>query len=172
MINFTRVRGFVFGSALLSVVSLSYTRPVQASSTFPPELQKALEKRFSGTAFCVPVCTACHTIMTGGATNLNPFGKNMLLNGLFSPETVDPALNKLLDAKLDSDGDGKTDNDELKMLDAPGGPGAFCSDLTYGCGARIASAPPPIDKVGLFSAGLVGLGLIFLRRGRRHRANH
>jgi hypothetical protein len=60
----------------------------------------------------------------------------------------------------------------LKMLDAPGGPGAFCSDLTYGCGARIASAPPPIDKVGLFSAGLVGLGLIFLRRGRRHRANH
>jgi hypothetical protein len=152
---------------MLSLVSLGYARPVHASSTFPPELQKALEKRFAGTSYCVPVCTACHTIMTGGAENLNSFGTNMLLNGLVSPATVDPALNKLLDKGLDSDKDGKTDNEELKNLDAPGGPGAFCSDLTYGCGARIASAPPPLDKVGLFSAGLVVLGLTLLRRRRR-----
>ena len=167
MTDFTRIRGFIFGSAMLSLVSLGYTRPVQASPTFPPELQKALEKRFPGTSYCVPVCTVCHTVMTGGAANLNGFGINMLANGLISPATVDPALNKVLDKMLDSDGDGRTDNDELKDFDAPGGPGAFCSDLTYGCGARIASAPPPIDKVGLFSAGLVVLGLTLLRRRRR-----
>lgn len=168
MTDFTRVRGIVFASALLSLVSMGYARPARAETTFPPALQKALEKRFPGTAYCVPSCLACHTVLTGGATNLNSFGLNMLKNGLAGdPARVEPALNKLLDAKLDSDGDGTSDEDELKALSAPGGPGDFCPDITYGCGARIAPAQPPVDKVGLFSAGLVVLGLAFLRRRRR-----
>ena len=172
MTHSTKIRGFIFGSALLALASLGYPRPAHASSTFPAALRDALEKRFPGTTYCVPLCTACHTVTTGGPENYNVFGKNLHEKGLLlipNPALVDGAVNKLLDLNLDSDGDGKTDNDELKALESPSisGPGSFCTDLAYGCGARIASAPPPVDKVGLFSAGLVVLGLTFLRRRRR-----
>ena len=167
----TGTRGFIVGSALLALASLGYARPAQASPTFPAELQKVLEARFPGTSYCVPLCTACHTVTTGGPGNYNSFGLALVNNGLLVPSValVDTIVNKVLDMNLDSDGDGVTDNDELKALESPSipGPGSFCSDLTYGCGARIASAPPPIDKVGLFSAGLVVLGLTLLRRRRR-----
>lgn len=172
MKHFTKSRGFIFGSALIVLASLGYARTAEASSTFPAELQKVLEARFPGTTFCVPLCTACHTVTTGGPGNYNSFGMNLVSKGMvLTPvvATLGPGVNKLLDMKLDSDGDGITDNDELKALESPSiaGPGSFCTDLTYGCGARIASAPPPIDKVGLFSAGLVVLGLTLLRRRRR-----
>jgi hypothetical protein len=74
----------------------------------------------------------------------------------------------------DSDADGISDYDELKKLDSPsiplpGGIGEFCpaDAAMYGCFARVASAPPPVDRMGLFSAGLVVLGLAALRRRRR-----
>jgi hypothetical protein len=38
---------------------------------------------------------------------------------------------------------------------------------TYGCFARVAAAPPPADRLGLFSAGLVVLGLAAFRRIKR-----
>jgi MYXO-CTERM domain-containing protein len=166
MMHSIKSRGFFLGSALLVLSSIGYTSKVQASPSFPVQLQKALDARFPGTSYCVPLCTACHTVTTGGPGNYNPFGLNLLKNGLASDSTLPAALNKLLDQNLDSDGDGRTDNEELKTFDEPGGKGAFCTDLQYGCGARIAPAPPPADKVGLFSAGLVMLGLALLRRRR------
>ena len=79
-------------------------------------------------------------------------------------------------ASYDSDADGVSDYEELKKLDSPslaGGLGVheFCPEdpLAYGCGARIAPAPPPVDRLGLFSAGLVGLGLAAYRRTRRQK---
>jgi len=74
----------------------------------------------------------------------------------------------------DADSDGISDYDELARLDSPSLPGAegvaaFCpSDAaTYGCFARVAAAPPPADRVGLFAAGLAALGLAVLRRRKR-----
>jgi len=76
----------------------------------------------------------------------------------------------------DADGDGTSDYDELKVLDSPSlpgdnGVGQFCPSDTaqYGCFARVAGAPPPVDRLGLFSAGLVVVGLAFARRLRRKR---
>ncbi|MET0789888.1 MAG: hypothetical protein ABW061_00075 [Polyangiaceae bacterium] len=176
MMHSTKTRGFVFGAALLAFASLLCTRPAHASADFPAALQKALEKRFPGTTFCVPLCTACHNTTAGGPENYNVFGKVLRDNGLGGdiPTLVDPVLNAVLNMNLDSDGDGKTDAQELAALSSPSlaeprGVGEFCSDLTYGCGARIAAAPPPIDPIGLLSAGLVVLGLTVLRRQRRLR---
>lgn len=74
----------------------------------------------------------------------------------------------------DSDRDGISDYDELRALDSPSEPlprgvGEFCpADTTmYGCFARVAAAPPPTDRLGLFSAGLVVLGLAAARRLKR-----
>jgi len=72
----------------------------------------------------------------------------------------------------DSDGDGVSDYEELRGFDSPSiaftrGDSAFCPDIAYGCFARIAGAPPPVDRLGLFSAGLVVLGLAAFRRLKR-----
>ena len=72
----------------------------------------------------------------------------------------------------DSDRDGISDYEELKNFDSPSiagptGVAQFCPDIAYGCGARIAAAPPPVDRFGLFSAGLVVLGLAAARRLKR-----
>lgn len=76
----------------------------------------------------------------------------------------------------DADGDGISDYDELAVNDSPSIKGAegvdqFCpSDAAvYGCFARVASAPPPVDKFGLLSAGLVVFGLTVFRRLKRTR---
>lgn len=73
---------------------------------------------------------------------------------------------------FDSDRDGISDYTELQNFDSPSlklprGEKEFCSDITYGCFARVAAAPPPADRLGLFSAGLVVLGLAARRRSKR-----
>jgi len=74
----------------------------------------------------------------------------------------------------DADGDGISDYDELAKLDSPSisgaeGVGQFCpSDAAvYGCFARVAAAPPPADRLGLFSAGMVVFGFAVFRRLKR-----
>ena len=99
-------------------------------------------------------------------------------DGLSAAQTDFPDGNAAIPAgkrpSYDSDSDGVSDYDELKVLDSPsaalpGGVGEFCpSDVTmYGCFARVAAAPPPVDRLGLFSAGLVVLGLAAFRRLKR-----
>lgn len=72
----------------------------------------------------------------------------------------------------DSDGDGISDYEELRKLDSPSlklprGEKEFCPDILYGCGARVAAARPPVDRVSLLSAGLAVLGLAAFRRLKR-----
>jgi len=93
-------------------------------------------------------------------------------------ETVKPAFNALADAMppIDSDNDGFSDVEEIQAGNSPSvaypnGQGQFCPDIAYGCGARIAAAkPPPVDQLGLFSAGLVVFGFAAMRRQRKLRA--
>jgi hypothetical protein len=182
------IRVSVYGAALLvGLTVLGATRSAGASSRFPPLLQQALETHFPGQTFCVPQCTVCHQTNTGGFGTLNAFGLNLKafggLYGTVGPNT-DPnvALPNYFAAVAagktngDSDGDGISDEAELKALSSPAvpdtrGDGLVCPDIAYGCGARIAPAPPPVDRIGLFSAGFVILGLAAFRRFRRVRAS-
>ena len=98
------------------------------------------------------------------------------------PATV-PAVNTLFvdgttRPSFDADRDGISDYTELQHNDSPSVPGPagvgeFCpaDAATYGCFARVAAAPPPADRVGLFAAALAVLGLAaFRRRNRARRA--
>jgi hypothetical protein len=172
MMHSTKTRGIVFGSALLALASLGYTRPARASSSFPAALQAALQKKFPGAVPCVPLCNACHLTTLGGPGNYNQWGIHLLASGLTTadPGLIPAALDKELAMNLDVDNDGVTDANELAMGDSPAFAGAsLCpsDSVQYGCGARIAPAPPPVDRVGLFSAGVVVFGLALLRRRRR-----
>ena len=176
-------RSSVLGAALLvGLAMLAGTRGAQASSSFPPKLQQGLETEFPGQAFCVPQCTACHTTNVGGFGTLNSFGLNLRNFGGLAPVAGNPvtSLHAYFEAVAsgktngDSDGDGISDEAELKALSSPAvagtrGEGQLCPDIRYGCGARMASAPPPVDRLGLLSAGFALLGLTALRRrSRRH----
>jgi len=186
-----KARGSSLLSALLLGVSmLGSAHSAQASQSFPPLLQAALEKQFNQ-SFCVPLCTACHLTTAGGPGNINPFGFNLERYAglvLTVNATVAPAIQKWfatpppagapLNAmgEVDSDGDGIGDATELKNGDSPSVPaprgiGQFCTDLRYGCaGGRIAASPPPADRFGLLSAGLVLVGFaVMRRRGRAKR---
>lgn len=190
----TKTRVSVVSTALLvSFFTFGAVRTARASSDFPAALQKALQAQpqFAGTNFCVPLCTACHNTTKGGPGDVNSFGTNLEFKGGLPKFNADadakvllavtryfaatPGPNDLqtVDHKWDSDGDHVSDEQELKELSSPSlplprGEHEFCSDIAYGCGARIAhAAPPPVDRVGLFSAGLLVLGLTLFRRRLR-----
>jgi hypothetical protein len=178
-------RSLLSVAALLGLAAFSLARPVEAEPTFPPRLQAGLEKYFNQ-SFCVPQCIVCHQTNAGGGPT-TAFGTSMLIYGHLTPDTADPVVDKVKNyfdavaaAKTtggipngDSDGDGLSDEDELKAGDLPGvagpaGQNLMCADIKYGCaGGRIAAAPPPADTVALFSAGLVVVGFAAMRRRRR-----
>jgi len=172
-------------------IASSVASRAHASGTYPAELSKALERQFPGQSFCVPLCTACHNTTKGGPRDLNTFGEKLgLPKG--RPELVDPALDAYFRSTppdgvpqanthfvdgttrpfFDSDADGISDYTELQNYDSPSlalprGEKEFCPDVSYGCFARVAAAPPPADRFGLFSAALLVLGLTALRRHQR-----
>jgi hypothetical protein len=186
-----KARGSSLVSALLlGLVTVGLARTAEASPSYPGLLSTALSQTL-GQKFCVPLCTACHLTTIGGPGMMNSFGANLEKAGLL------PAIIKGGDAtvlssvqtwlgptppagapknalgQVDSDDDSIGDKTELLAGDSPSlpnprGQGQFCPDIKYGCaGGRIAAAPPPVDGVGLFSAGLVVVGFAAMRR--RHR---
>jgi hypothetical protein len=170
------LRGLGFGRPLAlsaCLIGLCAAQRAQASETYPPKVQEAMMKRLNA-SYCVPQCILCHLTNQGGIGTLNPFGKNLQRATVLlprRPDTVAQAFETYLStqANADSDMDGTSDVKELEIGDSPavaGVPGTnlICPDIRYGCGARIASAPPPVDHVGLFAAGLVVLGITLLRR--------
>ncbi len=186
MMNPTKTRISVFAAALLTGLSIiSAAGTAQASPTYPPFLQAALEKQLAITV-CVPQCTACHLTNLGGFGTLNVFGANLHkptasggggLQALGSQSDVEAAVTAYFTANPtgDSDKDMIIDSDEIKGGDSPAiagerGQDQFCPDIKYGCaGGRIAAAPARNDKPALFAAGLVviGLGAAMRRRARR-----
>jgi hypothetical protein len=191
MMHPSKTRASVVSAALLlGLATLGSPRTAQASPKFPASMQKALNTHFARTDFCVPLCTACHNTTKGGPLDLNKFGNNLWIYGPLpkGDENADakvaaaidhyfktpppPTVVGQINGKWDSDEDKRSDEDELAVFDSPSLPYAsgeneFCPDITYGCGARIAAAPPPVDRLGLFSAGLLVLGLAAVRRLKR-----
>jgi len=177
MMLITKAPRSVFRAAILlglGIASLGFARTAQASSDYPPVLAAVIAKKYPNAVKCVPLCTACHLTTAGGPEMMNSFGMSMESNGLNpgSPDTIEPAFDSLAAADPDSDGDGTHDIEEIiagnsPSVAFPAGQGEFCPDIKYGCGAHIAAAPPPpVDRVGLFSAGFVVLGFAVARRRR------
>jgi hypothetical protein len=178
MTHHIRAKVSVLSVALLvALASFGVARHAQAAPDYPPRLQSWLEGKFNK-PFCVPQCTVCHLNNLGGFGTLNVFGANLKKYGGLLGIPNDPNFASDIDkyfaavaagmANGDSDGNGVPDLTELDNLMSPAGPGQICPDIEYGCaGGRIASSPPPTDRFGLLSAGLVLAGFAVMRRRQR-----
>ena len=160
-----------FGAAA-ALLLLSPAR-AHAHSTFPTLIAANLDMP------CVPACTICHKDTLGGFGTVNePFGKAMQGAGLnFIEPTLGPALAKLEQEQIDSDGDGESDIAELREGRDPNGKIDLCGQAAlaarYGCGAHIATPPTQRDSsaaVGALLTALV-LGASLHRSARRKRSS-
>jgi len=201
MMREDKTRGSLAAALLVALATLGFAPSASALSSFPSALEKALSKQFPDVAFCVPSCAACHLTVRGGPGEINFFGANLenqpmpgnLIKGNNGDvdKKLDDAVTRYFAStpaaglataiahfpdgsrlSYDSDRDGISDYEELRVLDSPSlalprGEKEFCPDITYGCFARVAAAPPAADHLGLFSAGLVVLGLAAIRRLKR-----
>jgi hypothetical protein len=146
------------------LAALFMASPAGATPDFPQKLADATG------APCVPQCTICHTDSVGGkGTVTKPFGKSMVDAGLisFDNASVAKAVNELLQAGTDSDGDGIGDIAEIRDGDDPNSAtAAKACGPTYGCGARI-EPKGPIDVGSALAALATALGLVLGRRRTR-----
>jgi hypothetical protein len=101
-----------------------------------------------------------------------PFAIPMILGGLTpdDPSTVGPALASTEASAVDSDGDGTADVAELRAgrnpnINAVTAADAIVCPPQYGCGARVAPAPP-LDGSGAVLALLVAGALALRLRWR------
>ncbi len=151
-----------FASAMLLALR------AHAEQTFPGAIQEA-----AGIP-CTPTCLLCHTAIPGTLANLKqPFGLTVLRNGIVPghPESMHTVVTNLRDKKVDTDGDGKLDVDELAVGSNPNvtDPTAELCGPLYGCGAHL--APPPSPERAPVMWWLVGIlaamAWIGARRQRR-----
>lgn len=148
------------------------TKPALASETYPGFVQKAADMP------CVPQCTLCHSSSPGragtAATGTKSASQFILAGPILgngSEQQVVAALQNMANAQIDSDGDGTNDFDELKAGTDPNDPqnGSLCGP-TYGCGARIAKAPPTDGAASALAAlTVVGFAFAFRRIARSGR---
>ncbi len=135
--------------------------PAWATGEYPDVLQSTLSLP------SYPSCALCHQGPQAVGTVVTPFGMSLRARGLvsFNNAALRSALEKLEADKVDSDGDGVPDIEELKTgrdpnrAEATGGDGEpileeVLPEPTYGCGV----AP------GGLSLGLAGLLLVLQRR--------
>ncbi|WNG27000.1 hypothetical protein F0U62_25525 [Cystobacter fuscus] len=150
-------------ASLLGVVLLGATA-ARATPGFPPVIRTELGLSSP------PSCAVCHQGNPSVGTVTTPFGTALRARGLvfYDDASLRKALTALNTEKVDSDGDGTPDTEELKAGTDPNksngtsGPGQepdggnVLPEPSYGCGVA------PGAPVGL----LLG-GLWLLRRRRR-----
>jgi hypothetical protein len=152
--------------ALLLVMTLALH--ASARKTYPGGIQDA------GNIPCTPTCLLCHTEIPGTLANLRqPFGLTVLGNGIQpgDPSSLHTVVANLREKKVDTDGDGRIDVDELAAGTNPSDPDPnveICGP-TYGCGAHLAPSPrPERAPILCWLAGILGLAaLVGARRLRR-----
>ncbi|HEY8943783.1 MAG TPA: thrombospondin type 3 repeat-containing protein [Polyangiaceae bacterium] len=112
--------------------------PVAASEAYAPALADALELD------CAPACTLCHTRPEGGLLTANtPFGTAARRARLpcCDPGSLEEVLTRLEAERIDSDGDGSPDVEELRAGRDPNGSGETfeCLSRPEESGCRVAS---------------------------------
>src|SRR6478735_9522475 len=135
-LTLSRVRTFAL-AASLALTAFGSARAAHASSTYPPEVAKALDAQFKGQTYCVPQCITCHKTNEGGFGTLNVFGHNLEIYGRLPPSNpglvvgafdtyfkstpaagLPVANTTFVDGTMrpfyDSDGDGISDYTELQ----------------------------------------------------------
>ncbi len=145
-------------SAALFTATIAVAPSARASSTFPAEVKSHL-----GLA-STPACTLCHEGTPGTGTATTPFATTARGSkyGMVSQDTT--KLAAVLDAmaadKTDSDGDGRSDIDELKAGTDPNAAGNIVAvtkpEIVYGCQARLASGAPGPSGAPLGALVLLG----------------
>jgi hypothetical protein len=104
------MRKLAWVPAMLSIALVP--RAARSTDNFPNAIQRDLGLSYS------PPCSACHV---GGVTQQGtvntPFGKAMRARGLvaYDESVLAATLAAMQDARVDSDGDGTADIDELKV---------------------------------------------------------
>ncbi|HKO52212.1 MAG TPA: thrombospondin type 3 repeat-containing protein [Polyangiaceae bacterium] len=150
------------------------TLRVSAEELFPGAIQQAADIP------CAPTCLLCHTEIPGNIANLKqPFGLTVLRSGVKpgDPSSMYTVVANLRANRVDTDGDGKLDVDELAAGTDPNtqNPNAELCGPLYGCGARVASSPLPERRPLLYwLPGALALTVFFSVRRRRafRRATH
>ena len=132
------MRGVIIVGSLILLLA----QPASAEEPFPGAIQEAANIP------CQPTCLLCHTDIPGNLANLRqPFGLAVFRSGAQrgKPESMRTVVVTLRDNKVDTDGDGKLDVDELAVGSNPNlaDPKAELCGPEYGCGAQLAPQLPP-----------------------------
>ncbi|HVZ71629.1 MAG TPA: thrombospondin type 3 repeat-containing protein [Polyangia bacterium] len=165
MTHSKRSSSAILGGLALLVVSGARQPWAQARDEFPREIASHLG------APTAPPCGVCHEYGKQGigATVVTPFGWALRARGLGDGDGLAQALDRLVTDKVDSDGDGSIDTDEIvagsdpnSAASTPAHPGAV-SDPQLGCAA--AGGRSSSIALGAISLAL----LITAARSRRSR---
>jgi hypothetical protein len=149
-------------SGLLIALALVAPAAAWATPDFPAAIARDLQLS------APPACTICHATDAGGSgTVTKPFGKYLVSRGLvpFDESSLAAALAAAAGENHDSNGDGISDIEALKMGLDPNGTASGASTLedpTFGCSAARAGGGG--TWLGVL---LVGLGLAATRACRR-----
>jgi hypothetical protein len=136
---------------------------VLAHPRFPGAIQQHLGLRQS------PSCSLCHGSTAGGGPVVQPFGKAMLaagLSGASDDQGVAAALDQLESDGTDSNGDGISDIESLKM-EPPLDPNPGGEPIKYGCGGQITRKEPRGLAAWIIALGfgVAAMGRTFAKRG-------
>jgi hypothetical protein len=146
---------------LIAAPSLLFSASASASITFPPLIQSELALAKA------PDCTLCHRSDVGGVgTVTRPFGRTMMTQfGLSSANlaALRAGLAGSEAAHFDSDGDGTSDIEELRLGSDPnvGASGMEAApDVPLPQTGCALNARSPASGVAALAVVLVGLGLM------------
>lgn len=149
-------------SALVGVAALLVSGPARATQEFPGVIASTWGLP------AAPPCTTCHLTLAGGSgTAQKPFALYLKSRGLrpFDPASLQTALAAARAERHDTDGNGRTDEEDLRAGDDPNGDGESVEQPRFGCGARVA-ARGPAREGGLLAAA-TGFALALVRRRAR-----
>jgi hypothetical protein len=145
-------------AALLCLALSCVTTLTLASPEYPGLLQDELDMP------CAPQCTVCHRDTNGGTgTAITPFAVTMREEGLRGgnqPARMRTALDGLTMGGYDSDGDGRSDIEELRDGANPNQPGDGLLCAQYGCGSSVVPNQRRRGVEVLILAAVLGFGLV------------